>query len=120
AYDDAERLLYGETVPPTAGKVFVSHSHEDADIVDAVLDGLTAGGGQRGRSFFCTSQSDTAIRFGDALDPAVLRNLRAARLVLFLVTKESVSSPACHRELGAAQVLRIPTVPLKHPEFRHW
>jgi sugar/nucleoside kinase (ribokinase family) len=120
AYDDAERLLYGDTVPPAAGKVFVSHSHEDAKIADAILDGLTAGGGDRERSFFCTSQSDTAIRFGDALDPAVLRNLRAARVVLFLVTKDSVMSPACQRELGAAQVLRIPTVPLKHPEFRDW
>jgi len=32
AYDDAEQLLYGDTVPPAAGKVFVSHSHADADI----------------------------------------------------------------------------------------
>ena len=120
AYDDAERLLYGDTVPPAAGKVFISHSHQDADIADAVLNGLTAGGGDRERAFFCTSQSDTAIRFGHDLDPVVLRNLRAASVVLFLVTKHSVDSPACQREMGAAQVLRVPTVPLRHPDFADW
>jgi hypothetical protein len=54
------------------------------------------------------------VPFGHALDPAVLTNLRSASLVLFVVTTASVASPACQREMGAAQVLRIPTVPLMH------
>jgi len=120
AYAGVERLLYSETVPPTAGKVFVSHSHADVEIVGALLDGLSAGGGDRARAFFCTSQPDTGVRFGHALDPAVLVNLRSASLVLFVVTPASVGSPACQREMGAAQVLRIPTVPLMHPTFPGW
>jgi hypothetical protein len=37
AYAEVDRLLYADTVPPAAGKVFVSHSHADAEIVDALL-----------------------------------------------------------------------------------
>ena len=89
-------------------------------MVDALLDGFAAGGGDRERAFFCTSQPDTAVPFGHALDPSVLTNLRASSIVLFVVTENSVGSPACQREMGAAQVLRIPTVPLMHPRFEDW
>jgi sugar/nucleoside kinase (ribokinase family) len=120
AYDDVEQLLYGDTVPPAAGKVFVSHSHADADMVNVLLDTFAPGDGDRARAFFCTSQPDTTMPYGVALDPEVLKNLRAASVALFVVTEASVSSPACQREMGAAQVLRIPTVPLMHPTFPDW
>jgi sugar/nucleoside kinase (ribokinase family) len=116
AFLGLEQIRFGVAIPASRGKVFVSHSHRDSEVVGRLVDLLRCGSnGSAPDEFFCSSQPETAVPFGGEIRQEVIANLRGARWIIFVVTPAFQESAACQREVGAAQVLGLPAVPLLPP-----
>lgn len=89
------------TVPTTSKLVFVSHSHADKDLADAVVDMLCTALSLRVADFRCTSVDGAKLRDGDQADMVLRREIRAVPVFLSILTPRAVTSTYVVFELGA-------------------
>lgn len=99
-------------------KLFISHSTEDKQIVDQLLDFIVLGMGVPRQDVFCTSQQG-ALHSGDCFVPVIRKAMAGCEQVLLLITKNYLKSPFCLAELGAAWVMNGNVLPLLDETVQH-
>lgn len=82
-------------------RLFISHSKEDVELVDAVVKSLLECGVD-GTQIMCSSLPGYGLRSGEQLDDGLRRELRSAAVVLLLATPSSLASLWVLLEVGAA------------------
>lgn len=90
-------------------RVFISHSHADAKLAEALVHCLEASMVVPNGSIRCTSVSGYKLSPGDVSDDVLRHNLERCSVVVGLLTPESAKSGYVIMELGAAWGLRKST-----------
>lgn len=85
-------------------KVFISHSAEDKDIVEAVIDLLHGGMDIKKSEIFCTSLSGS-LTIGEEFIGRIRREINECEVVIFLLSEAYMDSFFCNVECGAAWAL---------------
>jgi hypothetical protein len=98
-YEEDPRELPANT---TGILIFISHSSKDAELAAALVRCLEAGVDLPDRSIRCTSVPGYKLDPGDNWGNSLRNNLRECKIVLGLVTEESLLSNTVIMELGAA------------------
>ena len=101
---------------PEFGKVFISHSSEDAHYVEDLVECLEIVGLPPER-IFCTSFEGYGIGLGEDFLDAIKDQLNDETLVLFVLSKNFYASPVCLCEMGAAWVKSKEHIPILVPPF---
>lgn len=97
----------------TPPKIFVSHANKDSDLVDALVKYLlNALAIQDPRVILCTSLPEHELPVGAPIPAAILKALRDARVVIGLLTPNSLERQAVMMELGAAWALEKMFIPI--------
>ena len=84
-----------------AKKIFISHSSQDKDIVDAFVTLLCMGGGFSPNDIFCTSFIGGKIKNGDELRAHIQSNVNFADFAILLISPNYKQSAVCLNEMGA-------------------
>lgn len=107
-----------DAATPTGGpkRVFISHSSQDAAIVEELLDILGVLG-LGPKHLFCSSVDGYGIPLGENFYERLKTELTADVLVLFVLSPNFYQSPICLCEMGAAWVLTKDHVPVLIPPF---
>jgi len=92
-------------------KIFLSHSTLDANIGERFADILFKIGVNREHLFF-SSFYHTGIKAGDDFQETILRNLREASVVIFLLSDNFYQSIYCLNEMGAAWAFGSKVIPI--------
>jgi sugar/nucleoside kinase (ribokinase family) len=112
-YDGLGTLALGRSLPAGRGKVFISHSSDDRQLVQVLESLLHAGSPlSRAKQFFCSSVARQGPRPSEPLRRSIWEPLRAADFAVFVITPSFLDSRECTYELGAAAALGIPSIPL--------
>jgi len=98
-------------------KVFISHSSNDANIVEELIDILETIG-LDSTSIFCTSFGEYGISFGENFLQRIKNELSENVLVLFLISENFYKSPVCLCEMGATWVQSREHIPILVPPFK--
>jgi nucleoside 2-deoxyribosyltransferase len=96
---------------PTA-KIFITHSHADKGLADALRNTLEQALETRPESIRVTSLIGGKLPIGATISEALRRDLEESRVVLGIVTPHSLRSEYVLFELGASWGLQKPTYPL--------
>lgn len=87
-------------------KVFISHSSKDEKYVNAFVE-LLEDIGIQPNNFFCTSTARYGVPLGEDIFESIRRQFTLYNTyVIFLLSNNYYSSPACMNEMGAAWVLQ--------------
>jgi hypothetical protein len=109
-----------DKVQPVVGeatcRVFISHSSCDVFFVEELVDLLELIGLSK-ESIFCTSLAGYGIDLGENFLDAIRDELRNDTMVLFVLTQNFFSSPACLCEMGAVWVQTKDHIPIIVPPF---
>jgi sugar/nucleoside kinase (ribokinase family) len=117
-YRGIGRVVLGRSLPPGRGQVFISHSRQDEHLVRALETLLHSGSPlPREQQFFCSSLALQGPRPSRPVRRDIWRSLRAAEYAIFVITPAFLESRECTYELGAADALGIPPIPLLAPEL---
>lgn len=87
-------------------EIFISHSNKDAQLAQAIVDCLYACMDLEQESVRCTSVPGHTLSPGDVADEVLRENLERCKVVIGLVTEESMKSGYVVMELGAGWGLR--------------
>jgi hypothetical protein len=98
----------------SAKGIFLSHAHADRAIADLLRNTLVLGGIPEQRIFYSSSRA-TGIPSGEDVRSYLRESLRAAGLVIELVSAAFLARPMCLMELGGAWTLGTPTYPIVLP-----
>jgi len=98
------------------GKVFISHSSDDSQAVEELVDLLELIGLTR-ESIFCTSLAGYGIALGANFLEGIRKELNSNTLVLFVLSRKFYTSPVCLCEMGAAWVQTKEHIPILIPPF---
>jgi len=79
---------------PEAHQIFISHSQQDRETVEAVMNSLGRAGVQ--------VWADSAIRLGEDFVEAIERGMHESDVYLLIVSPQFLSSEFCMYELGFA------------------
>ncbi len=95
------------------GKIFISHSVKDkklvTDFTEFVLQiGLNINPKEE---VFNISIEDAGIKTGEDFRKRIEEELKTAKAVIQIITKNYKNSEACLNEMGAAWILNIPVIP---------
>lgn len=95
------------------GKIFISHSVKDADIVTEFTEGILQIGLSVNVSeqVFNISIEDAGIKTGEDFKERIKKELNTAKAVIQIITENYKKSEACLNEMGAAWILNIPVIP---------
>lgn len=86
----------------TSGKIFISHSSKDRNIVEKFVDHiLLMGIGIQPKNIFCTSIEDLAIKNGEDIRSHIQSNIRNAEFSILLISDNYKRSEICLNEMGA-------------------
>jgi hypothetical protein len=85
----------------TSKRIFVSHSSEDEDLAEALVEMLCAALHLRRSEFVCTSVEGAKLRGGDDTDNFLRREISETPAFLSLLTPKAVTSTYVLFELGA-------------------
>ena len=84
-------------------RVFISHAHDDKELVDAFVDKIVQlGSGLSADEIFYSSGGDTGVPSGANINEHVRRQVDEAGLVIAVITPAFERSLFCVAELGAA------------------
>jgi SAM-dependent methyltransferase len=101
-------------------EIFISHSSQDRELINQVVDLLETGAGVNGEGIFASSVEGRDIPSSVDYRAYIKQTITDAALSIFLLTPNFYRSPFCMAELGAAWVLDSPmlvfTVPPLKPE----
>lgn len=95
-------------------KIFISHSSEDAAIVEDVIEMLESIG-MESTQIFCTSFDGYGIDLGDNFLDSIKKELSSDTLVMFILSENFYKSPVCLCEMGATWVLSNEHIPVLIP-----
>lgn len=90
------------------GSVFISHSKDDHDAVNALMAALRESFGERLRTF--NTSSGVAIPAGDVWRTYILAALEASPVVILWATASALQSREVAFEIGAAMAYKLPIV----------
>jgi hypothetical protein len=97
----------------TNSKIFISHSSKDAPIVKKFIDHvLKLGLGITNEEIFCTSADGIGVKSGEDFKKRIYEELKNAKMVIQILTKNYRTSEICLNEMGAAWVLSSLVVPI--------
>ncbi len=96
APDDA-----GDEEEPSGKGVFISHSHDDADLADGLVELLISGADVPRSSIYCSSVGGTRSDPGGSYADDIRNAIRNAALNIIVVSEAFQASPYCQAELGA-------------------
>jgi hypothetical protein len=91
---------------------FVSHSHKDDRLAEAMVSFLKSGVGVETKEIRCTSQLATGLKSGARISEQLRRDIRRCEYFLPLITANSLESEFVGFEIGAAWVQEKNIVPL--------
>ena len=98
------------------GKLFISHSTKDTDIVHSFIEHiLMLGLGVKREDIFCTSLDGCGIKSGADFKKAIKDELTNAKAVIQIITRNYKLSEVCLNEMGAAWILNSYVIPLVMP-----
>lgn len=92
-------------------KIFISHSSENKELVEMLVDFLQMGMGVNRSDIFCTSIPGN-LPTGKAFIEKIKEELRESEAVIFLITEDYLKSQFCITEMGAAWALGKRIYPL--------
>lgn len=95
------QVLLDSPIDIPAKKIFISHSTQDKDIVDAFVTLLCMGGGFSSNDIFCTSFVGGKIKNGDDLRAHIQSNVNFADFAILLISQNYKQSAVCLNEMGA-------------------
>ena len=95
------QVLLDSPIGVPAKKIFISHSTQDKDIVDAFVTLLCMGGGFSPNDIFCTSFVGGKIKNGDELRAHIQSNVNFADFAILLISPNYKQSAVCLNEMGA-------------------
>ncbi len=84
-----------------AGGVFISHSHDDADLAEGLVELLISGADVPRTSIYCSSVGGTRSEPGGSYADDIRDAIRTAALNIIVVSEAFQASPYCQAELGA-------------------
>lgn len=93
-------------------EIFISHSHQDSKIAEALVAFLNQGVGIEVNEIRCTSYLPTGIAIGEHINRSLRRDLDCCRLFIPLITAQSARSSYVAFEIGAAWGLNKKILPL--------
>jgi hypothetical protein len=108
-------LIY-ERLSGLMKRVFISHSTNDREYVEHIID-LLEGIGVPSESIFCTSVEGYGIPLGDNSLERIRSELNEETVVLFILSNNFYNSTACLCEMGAVWVKTIFHIPILIPPF---
>lgn len=118
SYSELGDVRRGVDPSPNRQKVFISHASADEALVRALQRALLEGSRELpGDHFYCTSFPGQRGGIGSPLYHEISTHLRAAPLVLFVITKAYFESRNCTYEMGVAAALDLPSAVLLAPGF---
>ncbi len=95
------------------GRIFISHSSKDKQIVKRFTDQiLTLSLGIAQSEIFCTSIEGMGIKSGQVFRERIKKELEEAEIVIQMISKDYKMSEVCLNEMGAAWVLAPNVIPL--------
>lgn len=83
--------------------IFISHSTQNKDLTEQMIELLQSGMGIGRERIFCTSLNG-ALSTGEDFVRTIKENMKECEMVIALVTPEYLKSPFCLMELGAAWI----------------
>ena len=92
--------------------VFISHSHRDKNIAEALVNFLIAGVGLEPDDIRCTSHSPTGLAIGSLIANRLRDAIENCDYFLPLITPNTLSSEFVAFEIGAAWALETSLAPL--------
>lgn len=92
--------------------VFVSHSGIDKELASSFVNLLRSSLGMLPEAIRCTSADGTRLQGGAHVDDALRSHIKSARLMIALLTPNSLSSPYVLMELGARWIIEKKLVPV--------
>ena len=95
------QVLLDSPIGVPAKKIFISHSTQDKDIVDAFVTLLCMGGGFSPNDIFCTSFVGGKIKNGDELRAHIQSNVNFVDFAILLISPNYKQSAVCLNEMGA-------------------
>jgi hypothetical protein len=110
-----ERNVSGREVntnKPNQKPVFISHAHDDKELVDGFVDLLIAGANVKRDDIFCTSLEKMGVPPGENFVDFIKSQIQSPRIVLMVITLNYLQSRFCLCELGACWALSHKGVPL--------
>ncbi|MDP1728011.1 MAG: toll/interleukin-1 receptor domain-containing protein [Bacteroidota bacterium] len=111
-----------ETIPCgiESGKIFISHSSKDAEIVKLFIDRiLVLGLKVKNEDIFCTSVDGMGIKSGDDFKSKIKFELCNCKAVIQLISQNYKESEICLNEMGASWVLNSNVIPIIIPPMRY-
>ena len=93
-------------------RVFISHRHKDQDVVKALVSLIEDSFVIRASDIRCTSVHPYKLAPGDRTSEKLRAEIRAAEVVLGIISPEAQDSKYVLAELGAAWGCEIPTFPI--------
>lgn len=97
-------------------KIFISHSSNDKENVEELIDMLESIG-LNSNQIFCTSFSGYGIAFGENFLERIKNELDNNVLVVFLLSESFYKSPVCLCEMGATWIKTNKHIPILIPPF---
>lgn len=102
------------------GKIFISHSSKDAELVNLFIEKVLILGLYIDRSeIFSTSTDGSNIKSGQDFKKAIKDELTNAKAVIQIVTENYKVSEVCLNEMGAAWVVCPIVIPLIASPFKY-
>lgn len=98
--------------PSKLGKIFVSHSSQDKELIQALIDLLRSAFRLPAKDILCTSVPGHKLPGGADTEEELLSLLRDARLLIGVLTPASLSSSYVLFEIGARWGLKKPHIPV--------
>jgi hypothetical protein len=93
-------------------EIFISHSHDDRAIAEALVRFINLSVGIEMNEIRCTSFAPTALALGGNLNSELRRDMKRCQRFLPLITANIPASEFVSFEIGAAWVLDKPIMPL--------
>ncbi|HEV2965198.1 MAG TPA: toll/interleukin-1 receptor domain-containing protein [Candidatus Angelobacter sp.] len=93
-------------------KVFISQSHKDDRLADAVTDLLKETFRLSSKEIRCTSLPQYGFKPGSNIEHEILQDVESSEVVIVLITPNSLSNEWVHSEVGATKALKRPLFPL--------
>lgn len=98
-------------------KIFISHSHADAERVRSFVNNiLILGCGLNNKNIFCSSIESAGIKTGEDLRNRLKSEIKGCKIVFLMLSNSYSNSSMCLNEMGASWVLSKNTMPLLFPE----